>query len=229
MGFVFSPSNLGTYKLCPRRFQGQSITKEIKWKASSQKSRGTLVHNSIEQAVRKGFDSVKGWPEGVDVDFLRNRFAQLSTITKAIPTKVLIEQELCITRKGRQADWWDDDTWLRAKADMVVLPENPELPVSIVDFKTGKRYDTDHFQLRTEAYLVHQIFGRKRIAYSYWYVDSGELDSDQLDFSAGLYPVQDILNLIEECQQAINSNYFMPSKNKFCKWCDFYKTTLCGL
>ena len=34
--FVFSPSNMMNYRLCPRRFEGQSITKEIKWKASGE-------------------------------------------------------------------------------------------------------------------------------------------------------------------------------------------------
>ena len=54
MGFVFSPSNLLSFRACPRRFQAQSITKEIKWKASTQKSRGTMVHGDIEKAFRKG-------------------------------------------------------------------------------------------------------------------------------------------------------------------------------
>ena len=45
--FVFSPSNMSTYRTCPRRFEGQSITKEIVWKASAQKSRGTLVHHAL--------------------------------------------------------------------------------------------------------------------------------------------------------------------------------------
>ena len=59
MGFVFSPSNLMSFAACPRRFQGQSITKEIKWKASSQKSRGTLVHGCLQKAVDEGMAAVK--------------------------------------------------------------------------------------------------------------------------------------------------------------------------
>ena len=57
MNFVFSPSNIMTYRTCPRRFMGQSISKEIKWKFSTQKSRGTLVHSSIEKAMQDGWDA----------------------------------------------------------------------------------------------------------------------------------------------------------------------------
>lgn len=229
MGFVFSPSNLSTFCQCPRKFQGQSMTKEIPYKPSKARSRGVLVHNTLEQAIRKGFDTVKSWPEGVDMDFIRQRLNLLERVRLATECKVFIEQELCINKKGEQVDWWADDAWLRAKADMLIVPTNPSLSVSLVDFKTGKRWDDDHMQLRLESYLAHTIFKRPRVRYSYWYVDAGELDGDNIDMSGGLYPVQDLLNLIDECQQSINANYFPPQKNRFCKWCGFYQTTACGL
>ena len=74
--FVFSPSNMSTYRTCPRKFQAQTITKELPWQATAQKSRGTLVHKVVEMALRSGLDAVTSWPEGADPDYTRNSVAE---------------------------------------------------------------------------------------------------------------------------------------------------------
>ena len=74
--FVFSPSNMSTYRTCPRKFQAQTITKELPWQATAQKSRGTLVHNVVEMALRSGLDAVTSWPEGIDLDYTRNSIVE---------------------------------------------------------------------------------------------------------------------------------------------------------
>ena len=64
--FVFSPSNMSTYRTCPRKFQAQTITKELPWQATAQKSRGTLVHNVVEMALRSGIGARCWVPDGID-------------------------------------------------------------------------------------------------------------------------------------------------------------------
>lgn len=228
MSFAFSPSNLSTFKQCPRKFQAQSLTKEIKWQASQQKSRGSMVHTALEKAIKQGFDAVRSWPEGLDMDFVRSRVQGVRQCVAA-GAQVFNEHELAITRTLRTSDWWDDNTWLRARADLVIVPEQPELPVMAIDYKTGKKWDEDDFQLRVEALLLHCIYGRPRISYSYWYVDPGETVSGLIDFSQGLYSVEDIVGLLRAAETAIAGNSFFPRKNRFCKWCGLYKTPGCGL
>lgn len=227
MAFVFSPSNMDSYRKCPRRFEGQSITSEIKWKASTAKSRGTAVHNALEKALTKGLHTMP-LVEGVDAAFVTQKVNDVMAMKKAGVT-VYIEHELVVNRLFRQADWWDEDAFLRARADAILCPDDEErLPV-ILDFKTGKKWDTDAFQLRIEALLVHLIFGRPKVAYSYWYVDTGETTDGVVDFSNGLHGVQDILTLMEEMQGAISASRFPARRNKFCRWCDFYRTPKCTL
>ena len=108
MGFVFSPSNLMSFAACPRRFQGQSITKEIKWKASSQKSRGTLVHGCLQKAVDEGMNAVKSWPDGLD----GMRVQQVVDSLRALGekgAKVWTEHEMVVGKdmKPARRGWWD--------------------------------------------------------------------------------------------------------------------------
>lgn len=228
MSFIFSPSNMDSYRKCPRRFQGQSITHEIQWKATEAKSRGTLVHNAIELAINEGIDKLPP-VKGMNSRFVTQKITELEAI-KSLGSKVYIEHELAVDTKYKRSGWWDADTLLRAKADALILHEEPSAPPLLIDFKTGRKWDTDAFQLRVETLLVHLLYDKPVIGYSYWYVDTGETVSDFVDFgSRGLDGVSDVVELMHEMQNAIKNNFFPAKRNKFCKWCDFYRTPLCTL
>ena len=94
--FVFSPSTMSTYRTCPRKFQAQTITKELPWQATTQKSRGTLVHNVVEMALRSGLDAVTSWPEGIDLDYTRNSIVEARAAASG--GKILIEEELTLNK-----------------------------------------------------------------------------------------------------------------------------------
>lgn len=227
MAFVFSPSNMNNYRTCPRKFEGQSITGEIKWKASSAKSRGTAVHNALEKAITEGIHTMPVI-EGMDAAFVTQRVTDLDLLKKA-GVAVHIEHELVIDAAFKKAEWWDDGALLRARADALILPDDESLTPVVLDFKTGRKWDTDAFQLRVEALLVHLIYDRPKVAYSYWYVDTGETTDGVVDFTAGLSGVADIVTLMEEMQSAIRASRFPSRRNKFCRWCDFYRTPKCTL
>ena len=61
------------------------------------------------------------------------------------------------------------------------------------------------------------------------HVDTGEIHGGVIDFSSGLGDVTDIVDLMAEMQQSIKASYFPPKRNRFCKWCDFFKTSKCTL
>ncbi len=246
-GFVFSPSNMDAYDKCPRKFQAQSITKEIQWKASAQKSRGSLVHNSLDKAVAHGIQAVSTWPEGVDAGYVTQQVMDTRQQV-ASGAQMFIEHELTVNDKFQPVGWWDEDAMLRAKADLLILPPLidqplPDVgipflptipllaPADVIDFKTGKVWDTNDFQLRVECLLVHFIYKRPIVNYAYWYVDQGQTIDGSIDFRNGLSPVQDIIDLMKEMRMAIRDTYFPPKKNSFCKWktgqCQLYGK--CGL
>lgn len=229
--FVFSPSNMMNYRLCPRRFEGQSITKEIKWKASMAKSRGSLVHKALEEAMSDGYDSVTKWPDDLCQGYVQEQILWGRELVETMEHRLYIEKELTVSRQWAKTGWWDDDAYLRAKADMILVPplKYPDMPVHVVDFKTGKKWDTDDFQLRVEALLCHILFDRPVVSYAYWYVDAGETVDMTIDFRNGIQLVQDVVELISEMDKAIANKDFPSKKNRFCKYCDFYNTPLCGL
>lgn len=228
-GFVFSPSNMSSYQTCPRKFQAQSLTKEIQWKASKQKSRGTLIHNGLEKACKHGVQAVSTWPEGVDAGYVTQQVMDTRQQV-ASGAQMYIEHELTINDKFKPTGWWDEDAMLRAKADMLILPPMADQNLAdVIDFKSGRIYDTEDFQLRVEALLVHLIYQRPIVNYAYWYVDQGQTVDGSIDFRNGLAPVQDIIDLMKEMRMTIRDGYFPPKKNKFCAWCDLTNTPGCNI
>lgn len=227
--FVFSPSNMSTYRTCPRKFQAQTLTKELPWQATAQKSRGTLVHNVVEMALRSGLDAVTSWPEGIDLDYTRNSVAAVRE-SAANGGQVLIEEELTLNKtfSPTPEGWWDKTAFIRARADAVIIPAGG-VPPLVVDIKTGKKWDDDDFQLRVNTLLLHFVKKFPVIRYEYWYVDSGETFGSTIDFARGLSPVQDVIELMKEMNISIRDGYFPSQKNKFCKWCGLHGTPSCGL
>lgn len=229
MAFVFSPSNIMVYRQCPRKFWGQSVAKLIKWKPSKQKSRGTLLHEQIQDAMRspEKFDKVRQDTQ-LDVQYVYDRIMGVQDLRR-MGYKLYIEHELCMNKTGVQVGWWDDKAFLRAKADAVLLHHDPNMYVELVDIKTGRKYDDTADQLRLEAVLAHVIYQRPLVRYSYWYVDQGETDEGVIDFRNGLAPVQDLYDTMREIGTAIKNNDFPSQRNNLCRWCDFYQTKNCGL
>lgn len=231
MPFVFSPSNLTSWKSCPRRFQAQSLTKELPWKASEQKSRGMLIHSVVQKALREGVPAVAGWPEGLNMSYTQSKI-QFARELMSQGWELQIEYEMAIEKDFRptQTGWWDDRAWLRARADAILIPPpGMAAPVFIADIKTGRIYDRDAYQLRIEAFLARHMFDSRQVAYAYWYVDQGESVSGTIDFTGtGTDQLPDIFADLHQMQRAIDNNFFPATRNKFCRWCGLYQTPRCG-
>ena len=224
----FSPSNMSTFMQCPLRFYGQSVSREMPWKPSRAKSRGTKIHSDIEKCLRLGWQEQIEWDSDVDLAYVRARVDE--TFDRRNSGYLLeVEKEMAVDQKGLPCTWWADNGLLRAKADAVLTPiDLPEdMPVYLIDIKTGRRWDEDDFQLRVECLLAHIITGRPVTCYEYWYVDEGETFSGYIDFRNGLTTVQDIYDLVREMLLALRNNDFPARKNKFCKWCDWHGKPQC--
>lgn len=223
---VLSPSNMSSYLQCPLRFYAQSISKEIKWKPSKSKLRGTKVHGDIEKCVRLGWQHDIVWDTEIDLYYAQDRIDMANRLRQS-GYKVLVEHEMAINKMGVSCGWWDETALLRAKADIVLVP--PSLPntLYVIDIKTGRKWDEDDFQLRIECLLAHLIYRVPVVTYEYWYVDDGQTVDGTIDFTNGLMPVTDIYDTMRQMLQDIKNNDFRPTRNKFCKWCDFYNTEKC--
>lgn len=223
---VFSPSNLGTFRNCPRRFYGQSVSKELKWVGSKQKSRGTAMHSFVQDAARYGWPDTGLTDTTVDASYTRALVERLHSAN----ADMFIEHEMAMTAHGKQCDWWAGDAFLRARADVFMLPSADSAdPILVGDIKTGRNWDNDHLQLRIEALLAHIIYARPVVKYQYWYIDQGETEDGIIDFRNGLDPVKDIYDLLRQASLAVKNNDYPATPNKFCKWCQWYKQKECGV
>ena len=221
---VFSPSNLSQYHLCPKKFEGQR-SKRIRWKPSPSKERGTAVHATLEKAMNEGIQAVPVWPDGINEMYTLTILQKLRGIMAA-GAELHTEHEMAVNHEFKPVGWWDSDALLRAKADLLLVV--PGQSALLGDWKTGRMYPDSDMQLRTEAMLVHVLYGVPVVNWSLFYVDQGQSKSGVVDFNQGLGQVQDILALMKEAGNAVEQGGPFPAKkNKFCKWCDWYHTEYC--
>lgn len=223
MSFIFSPSNMMDYRGCPRRFQGRYITKEIPYKESPQMKRGTAVHEKIETALQKGPQSVTWDDPALHMDYIYKRLSTVQAL-RALGCELLVEKQMILDKEGKVlTDWFDDKAYFRARADIILLPPEGGDQMSIIDIKTGKKWDDDEFQLRAYAYLASKHWDVKRINYSYWYVDQGKSVQGYVDASNRMERHGSIRAILDEMDKAIQNNDFPCKQNKNCRWCQFYK------
>ena len=227
MAYVMSPSGLMTFRQCPLKFHGTYIDKSIPWKDSPSKARGTQVHSGLETAVNKGWDKMPMVDNQFDSGYARGIVNGLRALADC-GYQVFTEKELAITKAGAPCDWWAPDAFLRAKADVLMLPPDNSKPVILGDWKTGRKWDIDSFQLRTEAFLCHFIYGVPSVRYAYWYVDQGETVDATVNLSTTLADVQDVIDTMTEVRMAIKNNYFPAQRNKFCRFCPKEGTVECN-
>lgn len=213
MGFVLSPSNMMTFKTCPLKFYGQSIAKDILYKESPAKQRGIEVHEAVENYIVGASTSL---PSDIDAAYTRRMIDSLGELGGVVH----VEKELAITKELEPTTFWADNAWLRARADVVVEHNGS---VTLIDLKTGKKWDNDNFQLRVEAMMCVPIFKVQRVNFAYWYLDAGETVAGTVDLSDGLRQVSDIIKLSRDMETSIANGSFAPRRNKFCRWCDYYK------
>lgn len=220
---VLSPSNMDSYRTCPLRFYGQSIVKDLPWKASASKLRGTQIHADIEKCLKRGWDESIAWDSTIDTGYAHDMVQTVRSAVKS-GSKLYVEHEMSIDKHGLPTGWWSETALLRAKADAVVVGDGV---ARVIDIKTGRRWDSDDFQLRIECLLIHLLYAIPVVRYEYWYVDQSETWDGQIDFRRGLDPVHDIYDTMREMLQSMRDNDFPAKRNKFCRWCDYNNTEKC--
>lgn len=212
MAFVMSPSNMATFRLCPLRFYGQNIAKDMVYKETPARKRGIDVHEAVEKYISGDTDAL---PSDINTVYTRSMVRKMDDLGG----RVFVERELAVTRDLKPTGFWADDAWLRARADVVVEHGDE---ATIIDLKTGKKWDEDNFQVRVEAMMMVAIARTPVVNYEYWYLDTGETVRGVVDFRGGLRPVSDIIALMRNMEKAVADSNYRPKKNRFCKWCDYF-------
>jgi len=210
----WSYSRYADYKQCPLKFKLKHIDKR-KEPGSPAMQRGNDIHHVAENYVQIDPKvKVALPPELVGVqreaDYLRGQDA-------------IVEVAWGFTREwtwiGR-AGWFGSDVWLRAKADAHVVYDDDTM--LLVDWKSGKKYDTNEEQVELFALAGFMRYPNVvEVDTRLWYTDAKPDDNEV----QRVYTRSDAGRIQKDWERKttpmFNDRKFAPTPNDRCRWCHF--------
>lgn len=206
--FSWSYSKLKNFETCPKRSWHLDHAKDIKEEESEQLIYGNMVHKVLANAVS-------------GEEQLPNHFKHLQPLVDKITAggnaKILVEQQLAITKDFGPTDWFGNDAWYRGIADVIKIVG----PVAaVLDYKTGKIIE-DGVQLALMAQCVfahHPDIQKIRTEFVWLKEDAvTRADFDRNDMAGVWAGVLPRVQLLEDAHKNAN---FPPKPGYLCrKWC----------
>lgn len=210
---AWSYSGLKTYETCPKKYEAEKITKEVKFTDSEATLYGKSLHLAAEEYIRDGKD-IPG-----QFAFIKPYLDKLV----AIPGEKYCELKLGVKKDdGRlvACDFFDSSVWFRGIADLVIIDGTKGW---IVDYKTGKsaKYaDTRQLALMAAA-LFLKFPELEKIKASLLFVVSKEFIRAEYEAERGLDIFGELADLLTQREVSYNSGVFNPKPNGLCrKWCE---------
>lgn len=208
----WSYSSIKLFETCPRKYEGERVTKEVPFTESEATIYGTELHLAAEEYIRDG--------KPIDPRF---GFIQ-SYLDKLVdyPGTKHCEMKLGVKKKdGRleACDFFDSEVWFRGVADLVIIDGNRAW---VLDYKTGKsaKYaDTRQLALMAAA-LFLKFEELEKIKTSLLFVVSKEFIRENFHRDFGLSIFSELDGLLTHRETAYNTNTWNPRPNGLCKkWC----------
>ena len=204
--FAWSFSALTRYENCPKQYYHLSVAKDFKDEDSEYAAEGKLVHESMFARV------VKGKPLPLPIRHLEpiaKRFADAEGEKHG-------EMQLALNRKFEPTGWFDNDVFVRAVVDLLIIRDKAAI---IVDWKTGKVKD-DFTQLRlTAAILSRYMPELDFFTLVYVWVKSKEVTKKTATLSMHNHLWNELLPRVSKIESAIQSTTFPAKPSGLCRWC----------
>jgi hypothetical protein len=209
--------------MCPLYFKLKHLDR-IKTPGSAAMNRGSDIHKEGELYLRKASAPGAG---RVTVPKSYSNFAdQMKELAKLNPT---MEQQWgftrewapCAPRPNDPHGWFAKDTWLRIVCDVSVV--YPDGTAEVIDFKTGRMYDTNEEQVELFSGGSFMKFPNvKKVTARLWYLD---VDGDNEVIRE--YTDKDFAAIKKDWEKKIrpmfNDRKFAPTPNRRCGTCHFRK------
>ena len=205
--FAWSYSKLKNFESCPKRHWHLDVAKDVKDEESEHILYGNAVHKALADAISgkadlpKPFSHLQGW-----VDKVRNGDA-----------RVLVEQQLAITKDLGPTEWFGKDAWYRGIADVIKIFGSV---AAVLDWKTGKiQEDGVQLALMAQCVFAHHPEIQKIRTEFIWLKEDATtradfVRSDMVGVWAGLLPR---VTTLENANIGAN---FPPKPGSLCrKWC----------
>jgi len=206
----WSYSKLSTYEQCPRQFRHKYIDKLPQPEPGPALARGLDIHEKAEKFVT---GVIKKLPK--ELEAYSDEFKSLKKMggTKEID---------CSFTKDFQPTAWNawDNVWCISKLDSTCKIEDDE--ACIIDYKTGKVYDTHKDQ--SDVYALAGFIHWPHVDYitgEFWYLDQPNEEPGIWVYERKQHFKQ-LQNLFARRVAAMSKDTKFNIKPSYkCKWCDF--------
>lgn len=207
---AWSYSRYADYRQCPLRFKLKYIDK-LPEPGSPAMQRGSDIHKKGE-----GWLLSKRKPKlPVEYQHFAEEMHQLKGLNP------MVEQQWGFTRDWEPTSWFGKNTWLRVICDVAVVYEDGE--ADVIDFKTGRKYDTnvEQMQLFGSAIMfkfpeVHTVTARL------WYLDQPRDNVVEDEYKRSSLPALR-KDWEGKTRAMFKDKRFAPTPNEKCGWCNFSK------
>lgn len=215
---AWSYSRYADYEQCPLMFKLKHIDR-IKPPGSAAMDRGSQIHKLGENYLK----APRAGKVPTEYKHFADEMKQLHGLKPRVELQLGFNDRWePATRSGNDPyGWFAKDTWLRIVCDVDVRYE--DFTADIIDFKTGKKYDTNEHQV--ELFSTAPFMEDERIQHvttRLWYLD---LPTDNEVVRE--YTRKDYLAIKKDwtkrVQPMFNDKRFAPKPNQKCGWCHFRK------
>jgi hypothetical protein len=124
--WVHSHSALELFELCPKKFEGERITKEFPYKDDEKSLWGKEAHRGLEKAILFGQPLAERFSS---LQWVLNSFNKVKGVKYA-------EMRLGVDRNRNSVDFFDDNVYYRGVGDIVI---DCGKRLFCGDYKTGKK------------------------------------------------------------------------------------------
>ena len=209
-----SYSRLDMFAKCPKRYYHQVIAKDVKDKTFDATAVGIRIHESMDNRLSVETPLIS---EAEKYEPLCRNVEQAEGYSQK-----LYEKELTIDADGNAVGWFDDDAWMRAKLDVLLIGDTH--PTTILDWKTGRRrpqYMTFD-QLELNAVMVWETYPEvDRINVAYVWLKEGTMDHRRGLNQKDHYDMywEKFMTRIERIEQAVWADKWPARPSGLCPYC----------
>jgi len=206
---AWSYSGIKLFETCPKKYEAEKITKEVKFTDSEATLYGKALHLAAEEYIRDGKE-------------LPGQFAFIKPYLDklvAIPGEKHCELKLGVKKDdGRlvACDFFDSSVWFRGIADLVIIDGAKGW---IVDYKTGK--SAKYADTRQLALMAAALFLKypelEKIKTSLLFVVSKEFIRAEYEAERGLDIFGELADLLTQREVSYNTGVWNPRPNGLCR------------
>jgi len=201
---IYSFTPLSKYENCPKQFHHMYVLKDLPREApSGAMKEGIDAHAAFEKRLK-------------DKTPLPEAFAKYEPWCLALdPFKPSVELALGMTKDGEASGFWNEETWLRGKIDVVFVASAAAF---LTDWKTGKRRENVD-ELEIFGLLLHANHPElKQIIGSYvWLKENKMGPSHNLSKTGAKY--EEMHQRAERVEASLKADFFPPIEGPLCGWC----------